>query len=65
MCCIDYYRVFKVELAGPALDDDDELDTVSLVERAPALLMKVGVAEIPSERVKNSEVVPTTRSVEW
>ena len=60
-----YYRVFKVELAGPALDDDDELDTVCLVKRAPALLMKVGVAKIPSERVKNSEVVPATRTVQW
>jgi hypothetical protein len=35
-----------------ALNDDDELDAVGLVERASSLLVEVGVPEVPAQRVQ-------------
>ena len=46
------------KLTCPALNDDDELDAVGLVEGPPALLVEVGVPEVPAVSVQQSEVVP-------
>ena len=42
----------------PALDNDDKLDPISFVQSPPPLLMEMCVAEVPPNRVKQSEVVP-------
>jgi hypothetical protein len=50
-------QVFLCLTTCPALNDDDELDPVSLVESAPALLVEVGVPEVPAQCVQQPEVV--------
>ena len=42
-----------------ALDDDDELNSISFVQSPPALLVVVSMAEVPTRSVQQSEVVPT------
>ena len=46
-----------------ALDDDDELDAVRLVERPPALLVVVRVPEVPARRVQQPEVVSEVSTI--
>ena len=52
------YHFWSPKLTCPALNDDDELDAVGLVEGPPALLVEVGVPEVPAVSVQQSEVVP-------
>ena len=42
----------------PALYDDDELDAIGLIEGPPPLLVEVGVPEVPTHGVKETEMVP-------
>ena len=46
-----------------ALDDDDELDAVRLVERPAALLVVVRVPEVPARRVQQPEVVSEVSTI--
>ena len=48
---------FNLSLTSSSLDDDDKLDTIRLVQGSPALLVEVGVTEVPAQRVKDSEVI--------
>ena len=50
-------------LTCPALDDDNELDPVRLIQGSPPLLVEVGVAEVPTGSVQQPEVVP--RQIYW
>ena len=52
------YHFWSLKLTCPSLNDDDELDAVGLVEGPPALLVEVGVPEVPAVSVQQSEVVP-------
>ena len=40
------------------LDDDDKLDAISLVQGSSSLLVEVGMPEVPTHRVEQTEVVP-------
>ena len=42
----------------PALDNDDKLDPISFVQSPPPLLMEMCVAEVPTNRVQQSKIVP-------
>ena len=43
------------------LDDDDKLDAISLVQGSSSLLVEVGMPEVPTHRVEQTEVVPDTQ----
>ena len=49
--------VLEVELGGPAVDDDEELEAVGLDEGAAVLLVVEGVAEVPAVVVEDAELV--------
>ena len=40
------------------LDNDDKLDAISLVQGSSSLLVEVGMPEVPTHRVEQTEVVP-------
>ena len=42
-----------------ALDDDDELYSVSFVQSSPALFVVMSMTEVPTGGVQQSEVVPS------
>ena len=53
----DDHGVLEVELGGPAVDDDEELEAVGLDEGAAVLLVVEGVAEVPAVVVEDAELV--------
>ena len=51
-------RYLSFYLTCSALHNDHELDTISLVESSPPLLMEVSMSEVPPRGVQKSEAVP-------
>jgi hypothetical protein len=49
--------VLKVKLSSSSVNDEQELETVGLYERAPVFLVVEGVTKVPPEVVEDAEVV--------
>ena len=48
----------SLKITCSALDNNDELDTISFVQSPPPLFMEMCVAKVPAMSVQQAEVVP-------